>query len=34
LCERLHCRTVAAADMDPDYFRVSDHCPVIVDGSL
>jgi endonuclease/exonuclease/phosphatase family metal-dependent hydrolase len=33
LCARLQCRTVAAADMDPDYFRVSDHCPVVVDGS-
>ena len=34
LCRRLACEPVAAGEMDPDYFRVSDHCPVVVDGSL
>ena len=33
-CPRLSCRSVAASDMDPDYFSVSDHCPVVVDGDL
>ena len=33
LCERLACRTTAPSAMDPDYFRVSDHCPVSVDGT-
>jgi endonuclease/exonuclease/phosphatase family metal-dependent hydrolase len=33
-CPRLECRPVAADDMDPDYYRVSDHCPVVVEGDL
>jgi endonuclease/exonuclease/phosphatase family metal-dependent hydrolase len=33
-CRRLECRPVAADAMDPDYFHVSDHCPVVVDGEL
>jgi endonuclease/exonuclease/phosphatase family metal-dependent hydrolase len=32
-CERLACRITAAEDMDEDFVRVSDHCPVVVEGS-
>jgi len=32
LCERLACEVADPDAMDPDYFRVSDHCPVYVDG--
>jgi endonuclease/exonuclease/phosphatase family metal-dependent hydrolase len=34
LCRRLECRPTDPADMDPDFERVSDHCPVYVDGRL
>lgn len=34
LCRRLACEPVATREMDADYYRVSDHCPVVVDGSL
>ena len=33
-CARLACRRVPAGDMDPDFHRVSDHCPVRVSGTL
>jgi hypothetical protein len=32
LCERLACRVTAPGDMDEDFVRVSDHCPVVVHG--
>ena len=32
LCERLACEVVEPDVMDPDFFHVSDHCPVYVDG--
>lgn len=32
LCERLACEIAEPEEMDPDFFRVSDHCPVYVDG--
>lgn len=33
-CARLACRRTAVDRMDPDFHRVSDHCPVVVDGAL
>ena len=33
MCERLACRVTSPRDMDPDFVRVSDHCPVVVEGS-
>jgi hypothetical protein len=33
LCERLACRVTAPEDMDEDFVRVSDHCPVVVEGA-
>lgn len=33
-CARLACRPTPAARMDPDYHHVSDHCPVVVRGTL
>jgi endonuclease/exonuclease/phosphatase family metal-dependent hydrolase len=34
MCERLACRPTAPDRMDPDYFSVSDHCPVVLEGRL
>lgn len=34
MCERLACAPTAPEDMDPDYFNVSDHCPVVIEGRL
>ena len=34
MCERLACQTIDPAGMDPDFKRVSDHCPVFVDGTF
>lgn len=34
MCERLACDPTAPEAMDPDYFSVSDHCPVVLDGRL
>jgi len=33
-CARLACKRVPADGMDPDFRRVSDHCPVSVSGTL
>jgi hypothetical protein len=33
-CARLACLAIRADRMDPDFHRVSDHCPVVVDGTL
>ena len=32
MCQRLACRVTDAESMDPDFHRVSDHCPVLVQG--
>ena len=34
MCERLACSPTDPAAMDPDYFSVSDHCPVVVKARL
>jgi endonuclease/exonuclease/phosphatase family metal-dependent hydrolase len=34
MCERLSCAPTAPEAMDPDYFSVSDHCPVVLEGRL
>ncbi|MEM6993366.1 MAG: endonuclease/exonuclease/phosphatase family protein [Myxococcota bacterium] len=34
LCARLRCTVTAPEDMDPEFFAVSDHCPVVVEGSI
>jgi endonuclease/exonuclease/phosphatase family metal-dependent hydrolase len=34
MCERLECQRVAYEEMDRDYDRVSDHCPVVMRGRL
>jgi endonuclease/exonuclease/phosphatase family metal-dependent hydrolase len=34
MCERLACSPTEAEAMDPDYFTVSDHCPVVAHGRL
>jgi endonuclease/exonuclease/phosphatase family metal-dependent hydrolase len=33
-CGRLMCAPTPPDRMDPDYFRVSDHCPVVLDGEI
>ncbi len=33
LCARLSCDVTPPPDMDPDYSAVSDHCPVVIDGT-
>lgn len=33
-CARLACAPTEPDDMDPDYFLVSDHCPVVLDGEI
>lgn len=34
MCARLGCRPTEADEMDPDFFGVSDHCPVVLRGTL
>jgi endonuclease/exonuclease/phosphatase family metal-dependent hydrolase len=34
MCERLACSPTDPAAMDPDYFSVSDHCPVVIKARL
>ncbi len=34
MCQRLACAETAPEAMDPDYFSVSDHCPVVIEGQL
>jgi endonuclease/exonuclease/phosphatase family metal-dependent hydrolase len=34
MCERLACSPTEPGAMDPDYYSVSDHCPVVVRGRL
>ena len=33
LCRRLACEETSPAQMDPDFHRVSDHCPIVVEGA-
>lgn len=33
ICERMACRVVEPGAMDRDYYEVSDHCPIYVDGA-
>ena len=33
LCRRLACEETAPEQMDPDFHRVSDHCPIVVEGT-
>ena len=34
MCERLRCQPTEADAMDPDFAAVSDHCPVVLRGTL
>jgi endonuclease/exonuclease/phosphatase family metal-dependent hydrolase len=34
MCERLACDPTTPEAMDPDYFSVSDHCPVVLEARL
>jgi|GEM_PF-1169538 len=33
LCQRLGCEEAGPENMDPDFYRVSDHCPILVEGA-